>query len=89
MNSIHQTSRSHQPALRPSEGGTQAPSMDRIHQDMAIYLRRGHKARSEAFHSGFKFLSRGALGLMKKLSTAGDAIERWLFTPSYSGGRKS
>ncbi len=89
MKSINQTSRSQQPVLSPSDVGTQAPSVDRIHQDMAIYLRRGRKARSEAFHSGFKYLGRATAGLVKKITTAGDTIESWLFTPFYTGGRKS
>lgn len=89
MNSINQTLRSHQPAQRPSEGGAQAPSMDRTHQDVAIYLRRGHKARSEAFHSGFKFLGRMILAVLKKISTTGNAIHTWLFTPFCCSGRKS
>lgn len=89
MKSNNQTLRSYRPALSPSDVGKQTPQMDRIPQDMAIYLRRGHKARSEAFHSGFTFLGRMTLAFLKKISVAGDAIHAWLFTPFYSGGRKS
>ncbi len=89
MKTTHLTSRSQQPALKLSDAAEQAPSLDRIHQDMTIYLRRGHKARSEAFHQGLKALGSAIASFGSKLASAGTTIESWLFTPVYNGGRKS
>lgn len=89
MKSSNQTSKSHQPALSMSGVDKEVPEVDRTRQDAAIYLRRGHKARSEAFHKGLKYVGIMMLALLKRLAGAGDAIQAWLFTPFYSGGRKS
>ncbi len=89
MNSSNQALKSHQPALSPSDLVKQAPATDRTVQDMKVYIRRGHQARSEAFHSGFKALGGLLLALLRRTAGTGSAIEAWLFTPFYSGGRKS
>ena len=89
MTSIHQTSTSTLRVQASSGTGTGTPSVDRVQTDLAVYLRRGHRARSQAFHSGFKYMGRIVAGLPARLAAAGNAIEAWLFTPFYNGGRKS
>ena len=89
MTPIHQTST---PPLRnqaSSGSGKEANPVSRVQTDMAVYLRRGHRARSQAFHNGFKYMGHILTALPARLATAGSAIEAWLFTPFYSGGRKS
>ena len=89
MTSTHQTSTSPLRNQASSDTGRGTPSIGRVHTDMAIYLRRGHRARSQAFHGGLKYMGRALAGLPAKLAAAGDAVESWLFTPFYNGGRKS
>ncbi|WP_282604847.1 hypothetical protein [Pelagibius sp. Alg239-R121] len=88
MNSTFHAHRNRQPALGPNDPAFHA-TLNNIDRDMVRYVRRAHEARSAALFKGVRHLIQLTARLPRLATAIGDAIHTWLFTPLFSGGRKS